>query len=382
MSYLGTYVYPEDIDKIKNFKYSCVNHSLSYNYVISPACNWLVELMPRWWAPNVLTFLSLFFNVLATIYIYIESDSDLSAPSSRFSCFFFAFTHFLYIVLDNCDGKQARRTGTSSSLGLIIDHGCDSFTVLLVCFNLGHMTGLPVEDIILILIGFAFIFYNTTYEDYLLESMYFPIISGPDEGNVAALTVALLTGICGRDVWEIDVIVLAGEIYKLKHLTLYFVWFSCGCTTALFLYTAACHSINKVFRYLLDIQAFLLNVVLLVSHFLLLGKDHFRQYGNQLFMCFSLTFSRIAIQLMICCVSKRKFSMKTYKRIIFIMAGILLNQILLANGLTTEKTFYTIFDILLVALMIFVSDFVFGVLFTIRDGLGVKLLSIPYKKED
>ena len=30
---------------------------------------------------------------------------------------------FVYQTLDNMDGKQARRTGTSSPLGLLMDHG-------------------------------------------------------------------------------------------------------------------------------------------------------------------------------------------------------------------------------------------------------------------
>ncbi len=32
-------------------------------------------------------------------------------------------------MLDEMDGKQARRTGNSSPLGLIFDHGCDCFSV-------------------------------------------------------------------------------------------------------------------------------------------------------------------------------------------------------------------------------------------------------------
>jgi ethanolaminephosphotransferase len=30
----------------------------------------------------------------------------------------------MYQLLDNMDGKQARRTGTSSALGTLFDHGC------------------------------------------------------------------------------------------------------------------------------------------------------------------------------------------------------------------------------------------------------------------
>lgn len=35
---------------------------------------------------------------------------------------------FLYQTLDAIDGKQARRTGSSSPLGELFDHGCDSMT--------------------------------------------------------------------------------------------------------------------------------------------------------------------------------------------------------------------------------------------------------------
>ncbi len=43
---------------------------------------------------------------------------------------------FLYQTLDNLDGRQARRTGSSSALGEAFDHGADclSATVLL-CFS-------------------------------------------------------------------------------------------------------------------------------------------------------------------------------------------------------------------------------------------------------
>lgn len=39
--------------------------------------------------------------------------------------------YFLYIICDNTDGKQARRTGSSSPLGMLIDHGMDSITAVI-----------------------------------------------------------------------------------------------------------------------------------------------------------------------------------------------------------------------------------------------------------
>ena len=39
-----------------------------------------------------------------------------------------AWCYFVYRMLDEMDGKQARATQNSSPMGLIFDHGCDSFT--------------------------------------------------------------------------------------------------------------------------------------------------------------------------------------------------------------------------------------------------------------
>jgi len=43
--------------------------------------------------------------------------------------FVIGVTFFLYRLLDEMDGKQARKTGNSSPLGLLFDHGCDSWTI-------------------------------------------------------------------------------------------------------------------------------------------------------------------------------------------------------------------------------------------------------------
>ena len=48
-------------------------------------------------------------------------------PSWTF--FFAAFCIFVYSTLDAIDGKQARRTKSSSPLGQLFDHGCDSFSI-------------------------------------------------------------------------------------------------------------------------------------------------------------------------------------------------------------------------------------------------------------
>jgi ethanolaminephosphotransferase len=47
-----------------------------------------------------------------------------------------------YTWLDCFDGKQARRTGTSSPLGQLFDHGCDALSVNLLLANIGATLGI------------------------------------------------------------------------------------------------------------------------------------------------------------------------------------------------------------------------------------------------
>jgi phosphatidylglycerophosphate synthase len=42
---------------------------------------------------------------------------------------------FIYQSLDAIDGKQARRTNSSTPLGELFDHGCDAISTGLPIFN-------------------------------------------------------------------------------------------------------------------------------------------------------------------------------------------------------------------------------------------------------
>ena len=57
----------------------------------------------------------------------MENEATNLIPSWFF--YFEAVAYFTYRMLDEMDGKQARRTGNSSALGMIFDHGCDAFSI-------------------------------------------------------------------------------------------------------------------------------------------------------------------------------------------------------------------------------------------------------------
>lgn len=77
------------------------------------------------------------FTVVPFILLFTLFGCDFSGPVASWWCILEAFCYFAYRLLDEMDGKQARKTGNSSPVGLMFDHGCDSFStallVLMMC---------------------------------------------------------------------------------------------------------------------------------------------------------------------------------------------------------------------------------------------------------
>ncbi|CAG5076731.1 Similar to chpt1: Cholinephosphotransferase 1 (Danio rerio) [Cotesia congregata] len=115
---------PGQLKRLSEHKYSCSSASLLDSY-LQPWWDWLVSKVPLWLAPNLITIVGLVINIATTL-ILVYYSPDAKAEPPRWACFLCALGLFIYQSLDSIDGKQARRTGSSSPLGELFDHGCDS----------------------------------------------------------------------------------------------------------------------------------------------------------------------------------------------------------------------------------------------------------------
>jgi ethanolaminephosphotransferase len=114
---------PQRSAALRAFKYKGQDLSLLYRYVLSPWAQFLVDVAtPTWLAPNAITFLGLAPSV-ATLCIALSSQPDLGPGMAGWVALLCAGSMFFYSTMDNMDGKQARKTGSSSALGLLFDHG-------------------------------------------------------------------------------------------------------------------------------------------------------------------------------------------------------------------------------------------------------------------
>lgn len=131
MSY--RYLTPPMLEHLARYKYV----SAGYTWLdcqLTPFWNWLVELLPMWMAPNMVTFIGFVGITAMTGVVCFAAPALVGSESSVFSSVFaiHAAALFVYQHMDAVDGKQARRTGASSPLGQLFDHGCDCF-VNVIC---------------------------------------------------------------------------------------------------------------------------------------------------------------------------------------------------------------------------------------------------------
>jgi len=108
---------------------------------------------------------------------------------------------FLYQALDNLDGKQARRTGSSSALGELFDHGADAFTVAIFAFVLG--TTFQFGPVLTFSFGILLMatFFLAHWESHFTGILLLRALANPVESQCVLMLLMLLTAAFGPRMW-------------------------------------------------------------------------------------------------------------------------------------------------------------------------------------
>ncbi|XP_033644987.1 ethanolaminephosphotransferase 1-like [Asterias rubens] len=197
------------------YKYSAVDTSPVSIYIMHPFWNAVVKMFPEWVAPNLLTFVGFLILVLSFIILSIVDWSYKA--SSRLHPQYETIPNVLFLLLgigqfvahtlDGIDGKQARRTNSSTPLGELFDHGSDSIIACLLPMGVYSIFGRSGDDfganvwvLYLIVCVVMATFYISHWEKYLTGVMFLPWVY-----DVSQLTLALLyvvTSILGYEIWK------------------------------------------------------------------------------------------------------------------------------------------------------------------------------------
>ncbi|KAK9508594.1 hypothetical protein O3M35_006122 [Rhynocoris fuscipes] len=206
---------PGQLKRLSDHKYSCESLSI-LDSVLQPWWEWLVSKIPLWLAPNLITVIGLIINILTTlVLVYYSPDAKAEAPWWAF--ILCAFGLFAYQSLDAIDGKQARRTGTSSPLGELFDHGCDSVSTVFVAISACIAVQLGAYPSWMFFQCFCAItlFYCAHWQAYVSGTLRFGRVD-VTEAQFTIMGIHLISAFLGPEIWSIKVPVIG--IFELRHL--------------------------------------------------------------------------------------------------------------------------------------------------------------------
>ncbi|XP_023316399.1 cholinephosphotransferase 1 isoform X3 [Trichogramma pretiosum] len=209
------------LKRLSEHKYSCSSASF-LDSLLQPWWEWLTQKLPLWLAPNLITVLGLLVNVATTlILVWYAPDAKTEPP--RWACFLCALGLFIYQSLDAIDGKQARRTNTSTPLGELFDHGCDSISTVFVALSACIAVQLGYYPTWMFFQCFCAmtLFYCAHWQTYVSGSLRFGKVD-VTEAQFTIMGIHMISAIFGPKIWTMEL------PYTGTEVKIYPLWGSVG----------------------------------------------------------------------------------------------------------------------------------------------------------
>ncbi|EGG14162.1 CDP-alcohol phosphatidyltransferase [Cavenderia fasciculata] len=221
MSHYFKYISEKGIANLAHYHYSGVDNSWCGTHFLKYWWTYAVEhLTPLWlakvnlinllilfsfftlYSPNLITLVGLLCNIGMYLIIYFHCPT-LTEEAPRWCYLAVAFLIFAYQTLDNVDGKQARRTKSSSPLGELFDHVCDAISVAMFAVVMSATLRVgPKWAFISLFVG-IWPFYLAHWEEYHAGILVMGEFNGPTEAQVLFMIIEIITCIFSSDIWII-----------------------------------------------------------------------------------------------------------------------------------------------------------------------------------
>ena len=203
----GTCLSPSGLHYIANHTYRA-GDTTYLDDILSPTLwRYLTELLPLWLAPNMVTTLGGVHCFVAYMVLWHYAPNfDATATATddllpNWAVVLAGWCILAYYTLDCMDGKQARRTNSSSPLGQLFDHGFDCICTYFFIIIMGTvvMLGNGTRWMIAFQSCTQFAFYMAQWEEYhthILQSCSGKWV-GVSEVNYSMGAFIILNGFIG-----------------------------------------------------------------------------------------------------------------------------------------------------------------------------------------
>ena len=193
----------EGEENIKSYEYKGEDQSITYKYFVNELTQKLLDYIPIWLSPNILSILGLLINSI-TFFIDIcftglKGDEDVEFYIQFINC----ILNFLYLLIHKCVIKQAKRTNSLNCLVILINHSISAINALLISINFSSLIGF---DELYLYLYFYFpifnVFYFNKWEEYMNGELILPKFNGICDGITLICFFELLTCVVGNGFWH------------------------------------------------------------------------------------------------------------------------------------------------------------------------------------
>jgi len=285
--------------------------------------------------------------------------------------------------MDALDGKQARRTQTSSPLGELFDHGCDAVTTVLAALTVGTAIQAGPTILMFSLIMSCLVpFFLKQLEEYHTGEMILGYVN-VTEAQFITISTYLITAFYGPEFW-FRTIEIFGFGIEYRILALCFGWFGALFTSiqsifALNTYHSSPKSVKHheyqkqlTFGRALQQAVPVAFGVVMCSIWAYRSHDMMTIYAHYFYLAFGFTVAGIVGKLVIARVCEQDFS-----EFQFLLLPLILGVVNTFIHVVSEKLLIQIYCILAIGGYLHLA---LSIIHDFCNHLKIRCLQIPYKK--
>mmetsp|Transcript_23877 Transcript_23877/g.44318 ORF Transcript_23877/g.44318 Transcript_23877/m.44318 type:complete len:393 (-) Transcript_23877:49-1227(-) len=385
------YIPQSGLDALRQYKYQGGEYSW-LDLKLNGFWFWCAERLPLWVAPNLVTLVGT-FHLLAIVILALVFDPELSGQSPSWVYFANAWCLFVYQTMDAVDGKQARRTGSSSPLGQLFDHGCDALGSTFIAIGLnsimgfgGSLTGVAVLSTVQIP------FYLCQWEENHVHKLRAQVGNfGVTEGQYLSMALNLVTGAAGTWIWKLTFTEIATYVPGLDVVLPYLGDTTTG-TMAIVLgaffpgvlalstvVSVAKEAPNFLWALILTMPLVLQQALMVVICQTVPAMELFRQYPIFFMVCFGVLHAHLSNRIIVASVCKLQFPL--VHRILYPVPLIIGTMYWMdARQSKDGDLLATAFALYGIAVVLQFAHFVYNVTIALTTLLGIKCFTLQKKK--
>ena len=181
---------------MSHYQYRCIDESILLPFLKKYVFSVLHRCIPYGVPANYLTLVSII--VIWSCFLYLIGVN--SPYDADIIIVFFAIT--IYVIFDHFDGLQAKRTGTGSPLGEILDHYSDVFNGSIILYLFFRILQIELNWIFYLVIWGNLVAFTITYlEQGIRKELYFGKIGSLEGVSLILIILGSIMTSQGKNFW-------------------------------------------------------------------------------------------------------------------------------------------------------------------------------------